>query len=539
MIRLFAVFLISFMFLFQPACSAALWHKDSALGNEITKEEYPDSKDVEPKKSGDDTLVIQGGVETSIDITLEECLKYALGNNPRIQAAMQDVFASDARIRQTWASYFPQFGWQTGYTKIKQLQLSDALGRNLVFNYWVLGQISASQMLYDFGVTQNQVTIRKLDNQGYRITLTSTVNDVICEVKTAYYNLQYAMEAKKVAEDSVARYAAFYDQAKAFYKAGTKPKVDVTIAEVNLSNAKLVLIQAENAVDVAMAKLNNTMGLPYTNKYKVAEGLRYDPCDISLEKAIQIARESRPEFLLADVRVEEARQNVKLIKKSYFPQITIEGQYQIGGMHPTSNYGYNYGGYLNFPTINGMLIKNEIKEAKALYSKEQSNAINTKNDIYYQVQESYYSLTEKKNKIPVATLGVKQAKENYDLSFGRYKVGVGDPIELKEAQVQYQNAMLTYYQTMYDYNTARATLEKNIGKNIANGEVELKQDNCKGKKKAIAFPLVMGVAVFLASPLSALVLVVIAPLIPIFMILLSLTKLTMAVLIVIKIYLNI
>ena len=484
MIRAFIVFILSLM-MFMPSCNASLWHKDSKLGNEIKKEEYPDSKDVEPKKSQEnDNLVIQGGIETGIDITLEECLKYALGNNPRIQAAMQDVFASDARIRQTWAAYFPQFGWQTGYTKIKQLQLSDALGRNLVFNYWVLGQISASQMLYDFGVTQNQVTIRKLDNKGYKITLTGTINDVICEVKKAYYNLQYAIEAKKVAEDSVMRYAAFYDQAKAFYKAAIKPKVDVTIAEVNLSNAKLTLIQAENGVDVAMAKLNNMMGLPYTNKYKVAEELRYDPCDITLEKAIDTARESRPEFLLAEVKVEEARQNVKLVKKSYFPQLTIEGQYQIGGKHPTSNYGYNYGGYLNFPTINGMLIKNEIKEAKALYSKEQSNAINTMNNIYYEVQESYYSLTEKKNKIPVATLGVKQAKENYELSFGRYKVGVGDPIELKEAQVQYQNAMLTYYQTMFDYNAAKATLEKNIGRNIANGEVELKTDDCKGKKKS-------------------------------------------------------
>ncbi len=484
MIRLLLiVFMISLM-IFNQACDAALWHKDTNLGNEIKKEEYPDSNDVEPRRNKEeDSLVIQGGIENTIEINLEDCLKYALGNNPKIQAAMQDVFASDARIRQTWSAYFPQFGWQTGYTKIKQLQLSDALGRNLVFNYWVLGQISASQMLYDFGVTQNQVTIRKLDNQGYKITLTSTVNEVICDVKTAYYNLQYTIEAKKVAEDSVSRYAAFYEQAKAFYKAGTKPKVDVTIAEVNLSNAKLTLIQAENAVDVAMAKLNNTMGLPYTNKYKISESLRYDPCDITLEKAINTARESRPEFLLADVKVEEAKQNVKLIKKSYFPQITVEGQYQIGGKNPVSNYGYNFGGYLNFPTINGMLIKNEIKEAKALYSKEQSNAINTKNDIYYEVQEAYYSLTEKKNKIPVATLSVKQAKENYDLSFGRYKVGVGDPIELKEAQVQYQDAMLTYYQTMYNYNAAKATLEKNIGRNIANGEVELKQDNCNKKSR--------------------------------------------------------
>ena len=131
--------------------------------------------------------------------------------------------------------------------------------------------------------------------------------------------------------------------------------------------------------------------------------------------------------------------------------MSVEGQFQVGGRTPASNYGYNFGGYLNFPTINGMLIKNEIKEAKALHSKEQANAINTKNNIYYEVQESYFSLKEKKNKIPVAFLGMKQAKENYELSYGRYKVGVGNPIELKEAQVQYQNAQSTCLMFMVEW----------------------------------------------------------------------------------------
>ena len=476
------IFLIM-IFMVSPSY-AAFWNKDVQLGNEIKKEEYPDSSDVEPKvEAPQETTVISGGVEEVMDVSLDECLRVALGNNPRIQAAMQDVFASDARIKQAWSAYFPQFSWQTGYTKIKQLQLSDALGENLVFNYYVLGQISASQMLYDFGVTQNQVTIRKLDNKGYKITLTGTVNDVVCEVKKAYYNLQYSIEAKKVAEEMVQRYEAFYNQAKAFYMAGTSPKVDVTIAEVNLSNAKLMLIQAENAVEIAMAKLSNSMGLPYASKYKISENLRYNPCDITLKDAIGIAQESRPEFQLADVKVEEARQNVKLVKKSYFPKLTIEGQYQIGGRTPTSNYGYNYGGYLNFPTINGMLIRNEIKEAKALYSREQAYASSTKNDIYFEIQQAYYSMTEKKNSIPVSFLGLKQAKENYELSYGRYKVGVGNPVELKEAQVQYQDAMLNYYNSLYQFNSARAELEKFIGKNITDGEVELDMQDTKAKKR--------------------------------------------------------
>lgn len=432
---------------------------------------FPDSNDVEPKiESGD---VIKGGIENTYTVSLEECMRFALGNNPRIQAAMQDVFASDARLRETWAAYFPQFSWQSGYSRIRQLQLSDVFSENLIYSYWVLGQISASQMLYDFGVTQNQATIRRLDRDGYKIILTGTVNDVLCKVKNAYYNLQYAVEQKRVAEEMMEKYALFYKQALALYKAGTKPKVDVTIAQVNLSNSKLSMIQAEHGVKVAMAKLSNTMGLPYYNKYIPADCLNSSTYEISLDKAIEITKDSRPEFQLAGVKTNQAMQNVKLVQKSFLPQFTIEGQYQIGGKHPTSNYGYNFGGYLNFPTINGMLIKNEIKEARALYSKQQALAESTRNNIYFEVQQSYYELNEKKNQIPVAYLGMQQAKENYELSYGRYKVGVGNPVELEDAQTQYRDAQLTYCKTVYEYNTSKANLEKAIGRNLVSAEVVL------------------------------------------------------------------
>ena len=469
------------------SAEASLWGNNKPLGNTITVEEFPESNDVEPKvRLSDDgqNATIKASIENIIDVNLEDCLRLALGNNPRIQSAMQDVFASDARLRQVWSAYFPQFSWQSGYSRIRQLQLSDALRENLIYNYWLLGQISASQMLYDFGVTQNQATIRRLDNLSYKIILTGTVNDVIYQVKDAYYNLQFAMEAKKVAKDTVREYQKFYEQAKAFYEAGTKPKVDVTIAEVNLSNAKLTLIQAEHAENLAMAKLNNTIGIPYCTKYIISDKLKYDMCDIALEKAIQIAQDSRPEFQLAEVKVEQAKQNLKLVKKSWFPWLSVQGQFEVGGRHPDSNYGYMLGGFINFPTVNGMLIKHQIREAGALYSKQQSEAINTKNNVYLEVQNAYYSFDEKKNKIPVAYLNLKQSKENYDLSYGRYKVGVGNPVELNDAQVQYNNSQLTYYQTMYEFNSARANLEKSIGRNIAAGEVILDLNKKNKLKKS-------------------------------------------------------
>ena len=441
-----------------------------SLGNDINTDEYPQGEQVLPEIKVNPNYVISGSIEKNIDMTLDNCLKLALGNNPQINAAFQDILASDARIKQVWSNFFPTISWQTGYTRLRQLQLSDALGQSLEFNYYLLGQISLQEMLYDFGVTQNQATIRKLDYEGYKKTFEAVVNDVIYQTKDAYFNVLYAYENRRVAQDTVDKYQLFYNQAKAFYLTGENPKVDVTIAETNLSNAKLKLIQAENAVNLAIAKLNNVMGVPYIERYDIVDKLQYKPVNMSFEQAIDTARDSRPELKLAEIKVEGVNQTVKLTKKSFFPTLSFEGQYQRGGKSWNSNYGFNIGGYLKFPTINAMLIRNEIKEAKYLYDRELANARNTQNSIYLEIQNAYLKLEEKRNQLPVAILNVKQSRENYELSYGRYRVGEASPTELKDAENTYEQAQLTYYTALYEYNSARAELEKSIGKNIQDGE---------------------------------------------------------------------
>lgn len=438
--------------------------------NTINPNEFPNSENVLPKAGINPDFVISGSVEKNIDMTLDNCIRLALGNNPEIKAAFQDILAADARIKQVWSNYFPTISWQTGYTRLRQLQLSDALGENLEFNYYLLGQASLQQMLYDFGVTQNQATIRRLDYEGYKKSFEAIVNEVIYNTKDAYYNVLFAYESRRVARETVDKYQLFYNQAKAFYTTGMNPKVDVTIAETNFSNAKLKLIQADNAVNLAIAKLNNVMGVPFIEKYEILDRLKYRPINLTFEQAIEIARESRPELKRAEIRVEAVNQTVKLTKKSYLPTLSFEAQFQRGGRTWTSNHGFNIGGYLTFPNINGMLVHNEIKEAKYLYDRELANALTMQNTIYLEIQNAYLKVEEKRNQLPVAILQVKQSKENYELSYGRYRVGEGNANELKDAENMYEQAQLTYYTALYEYNSARAQLEKAIGKNISEDE---------------------------------------------------------------------
>ena len=426
-------------------------------------------KDIISLPDKDVSAVISGSVSYDYDMTLENCIRIALGNNPEILSAFEDILANDSRLKQIWSNFFPQFSWQTSWSHIKQLQLSDAFNYNLEYEYYILGQVTLQQMLYDFGVTQNQATIQRLGLESSKKTFASVVNDVIYKTKNAYYELLYSYEAEKVAQMNVDNYQTFYNQAKALFTVGLSPKIDVTIAEVNLSQAKMRLISAKNLINTSVANLNNIMGVPYIEKYNIKGELGYTPLNLSFTDAIQKAYDSRPELKRAEIEVEQALQNVKLQKKSYFPQLEFDGHYQEGGKHWTSNNGWQIGVYLNFPIINGAMIYNQVKEANHLYNKQLALAKKTQNDIYLEIQKSYLKLHEKENQLPVATLQVKQAKENYRISEARYKVGVSSPIEMREAQNTLAESELQYYKSLSEYNIAKSELERCIGINLSSG----------------------------------------------------------------------
>ena len=93
------------------------------------------------------------------------------------------------------------------------------------YTRYLLGTISLSQLVYDFGVTQNQYTINKLDWEMSKQNVESVVNQVVCDVKDAYYNLLYALSTKQVRQETVEQYQQMYDQAKRFMKSEQDPEL--------------------------------------------------------------------------------------------------------------------------------------------------------------------------------------------------------------------------------------------------------------------------------------------------------------------------
>ncbi len=405
-------------------------------------------------------------------ITLERAIQVGLKRHPNVTAGQGSVAVSEAKKGQAQAGYWPTLDANAGYTRQKVGTISTGAGTAGIgsrsqnsnsFEQYSTG-ITARQTLYDFGKTSTNVNIQKQNIEASKADLENTEEQIILNVKQAYYNILRAKRNRAVAEETVNQFLQHLEQAKAFYEVGTKPKFDVTKAEVDLSNARLNLIKAENAVRLAMVSLNNAMGMPDAPEYVIEDNLSFAKYVVGLEDAVKKAYENRPELKALTARRIAAEKAIYAAKTGYFPMLIGNASWsRAGDKFDTSDGSWSAGMTLSIPIFSGFLTKNQVSEAKATLSILTANEEALRQNVLLEVQQNYLTLNESEERIVTAELTVRQAKENHEIATGRYAAGVGNPIEVTDAEVALSNAKAAHIQALYDYKVAAASLDKAMG----------------------------------------------------------------------------
>lgn len=398
-------------------------------------------------------------------LNLERCIEIAVKIHPDISAALYTVDANKSRVGQAKANYYPQLNSAYNYSRISPITTPEkkvSSGAGNAFSQYA-SDITLSQDVFDFGKTNTQVNIQKLNLDSSRSDLENMIELIILNVKASYYGLLKAQRNRDVGEETVKQYQQHLDQAKGFYKVGTKPKFDVTKAEVDLSNARLSLIQLKNAFQIAKVNLNNAMGVPDAPQYTVEDNLSFQKYEATLEDSIEKAYKNRPDLQSIIAKKKAAEEFIALSKKGYYPILTGNAAYNWLGEEYPMGHGWNAGVGVSFPIFSGFLTKYQVDESTANFYVLQNNEESLKQTIYLEVQQSFLTLRAAEEAIPTAELVVKQAEENRDIANGRYAVGVGNPLEVTDAEVALSNAKTNYNQALYVYKIAIASLEKAVG----------------------------------------------------------------------------
>jgi outer membrane protein TolC len=323
----------------------------------------------------------------------------------------------------------------------------------------------ATQTIYDFGRTSNSVKINRENVLSSQEDVAITRLNVILNVDQAYYGVLQGKHLITVAQETVKQTQEHLDQAHGFYQAGTKPKIDVTRAEVDLASAQLALIQAKNNYWVAHITLNNAMGLRQDLQYEIEDTLAFKPRQITLAEILNAAYEKRPELIQFKARMRGQDATINLAKASYYPVLSGNASYLLRstGFDDPFYWDMFLGASLNFPLFSGFSTPAQIAQAKANLRSLQAQEENTKLNIRLEGEQAYLGLRVADEQIKVTEKAVTQAQENWDLATGRYQVGVGSPLEITDAEVSLANARANHIQALYNYKIAEARIEKAMG----------------------------------------------------------------------------
>jgi len=395
--------------------------------------------------------------------TLKECISIAIEHHPSLKAAAASVEAGTQRVWQAASGYLPQIN--SNYVATRQGTSVSARTQTQVgtttqtYNFYNTG-VSFSQRLFDFGKVLDGIRAAQATERSLQADESTQRETVVLNVKQSYYNLLAARRLLAVADETVHQNRQHLDLAQGRFDVGLAPKFDVTSAQVQLANADLNQVTARNNVSVARETLRNALGLTQEMNFDIVDDLGVEHVAISQDQALKTAYDKRSE--LQSIRAQERAdsEQIAALKKDYLPYLTGNGGYNWSGSDYPLQSSWNIGASVNLSIFNGGLTTAQIGEVAANLSNLKYNEEVLRQNIALEVRQAVLNLQQAAESIRVSATALRQARENLDLAEGRYQTGVGNIIELTDAQASLTSAEANHVQALYNHQTAIASVEK-------------------------------------------------------------------------------
>lgn len=402
-------------------------------------------------------------------LTLPQAEAIALKNHPQIAAARNIAAASAQGITQARAAYYPTIDGEI--TSAQGLNLSrlgaGSLSASLLLSRFGQG-IQATQLITDFGRTKNLVANSKYQAQAAEQSTQATVYDVALGVNRAYFGVLQSQAFVAVADETVRARQTLTDQVAALFHAQLKSQVDLSFAQVNLSEAKLLLIRAQDAVKRAYADLARALGQDQPVSYQLADVAEPPAPSPDPEALMPTAIQNRPELRELRLRLQAAQSFEQAEADLKRPNLSFIG---VGGALPYLNqeprvapHGYEAVAVnIDIPIFNGHLFS-ALKEAahyQALAADERVR--NLQQQIERDVRAAWVTTSTAYQRIPVTEDLLKEAQLALDLAQGRYNLGLASIVEVTQAQLNLTQARIENVSAKYDYRSAYAELQYAVG----------------------------------------------------------------------------
>ncbi len=414
-------------------------------------------------------------------LTLQKAVELTLHNHPRALAARSEAASIDERIGEARSQLLPQLYGSGQYLGATDNPIGDtnyinpgyiprtsgtdhdrSAGASQSFvpeNNYAMA-VGASQYLLDFGRQRGLVKQREYESAAARAAAKLTDLGLIYEVTQRYFAFLAAHQKVKVYEKAVAQRKEDLHAADVKASAALVPQIDVSTAAAELARAQVQLVDAHNLEQTSKAALDNAMGLgPDAPAYKLAGVLSYRPFSGEVATYYASALKMRPDLTEIENEVRAEGAKITEYRSDFFPTVhAVAGYNALGTGTPTAN-NYDAGILISWPIFNGFQTQHQIAEARfhrdAL--KHQIEALRQR--IYLEVKRAFLDWRTSVERIKRMELAVAASRARLELATKRYDAGLGNIIELTDAERFYIEDDAAYIDALYGYAVTKAALD--------------------------------------------------------------------------------
>jgi outer membrane protein len=402
----------------------------------------------------------------SQSLTLQQAEQIAIQNHPQIQAATYLAAAAKAQVTQARSEYYPHaYGSVTGAKAENDSRITaGALNNSIIYSRFADG-ITVQQLVTDFGRTHELVKSSNLHAKAQEENVTTSRADILLQVDAAYFNALKAQAVLQVAEETVKDRKLVSDQVTELEKNKLKSGLDVSFANVDLAQAQLLLVQAQNDLQASYAELSAALGFADQKIYQLAEQPTPPAPPTDLSVLITEAMRNRPEIISQQLDVGSAQSYASAERDLWFPTLSAVGTagltpYREAALAPRyAAAGFN----LNIPIFNGRQFNALHAEANAEANARQQFLRDLQDAVVRDVRKAWLNANSGYQRLALTQQLLDEANQALDLAQQRYKLGLSSIIELSQAQLNATQAQISQASAKYDYAAQLSALNYQVG----------------------------------------------------------------------------
>jgi outer membrane protein len=400
-------------------------------------------------------------------ITLQEAEATAIKNNPQITVGKLQALQAREFTRETRAALYPQVGLSvTAVGSDPGSRISAGFLNNPIVYPRVAAGAAVSQLITDFGRTQNLVANSVFQAKAQDQNAIATQQQIVLAADEAFYNTLETKALLHVAEETVKARQDLVDQVQALTNAKLKSDVDLSFSKVDFARAKLLLLESQNSYEASLSTLSAILGYPDRQDFAPVEPPSQNtPPAVDAAPLIQQALDQRPEVKALEDEVTAATKFSKAEHDLWWPTVSASG---VVGAAPIRNDAitnwYGAGGVnINIPVFNGFLFNARAKSADLDTEVKRKRLQDLQNNIARDVRNTWLDTEKAYERLSVTQQLREQAQLALELSQARYKLGLATIVELSQAELQKTEADIDDTDARYQYAVSQIFLAYQMG----------------------------------------------------------------------------